>query len=82
MKEKMLKWLEENNLEIHGLDNLEKFINGNFRRLKNGNIKYPIELPKSIMKEGKEGIPLSTDDYKIIPLILFVKEKDLSAATE
>lgn len=75
MPDKMLKWLEDNNLEVHGLDNLEKFINGNFTRTKKGNIKYPIELPGSIMKEGKDGIPLSTNDYKIIPLILFVKEK-------
>lgn len=73
---KMDKWLEENKLEYHSLTHLEKYINGNFTRTKKGTIKYPIEISEVILKDEVEGIPLNAQDYKLIPMLLFVREKD------
>lgn len=72
----LIEALEEQMYEFYGLHNIERFINGSLRRLKNGNIKYSIELPGGILKEECKGIPLKEKDYKIVPLLLFVTRKD------
>lgn len=67
--------LEENGLEFYGIQPIERFINGDFTRKKNGNIKYPIEFKGELLKDGVNGLPMTQDDYKFIPYVLFLTRK-------
>ena len=70
------KVLENDKMVMIGFQNLTNFLNGEMKRLKNGNLKLEIELPSEVMSEKCNGIPLRSEDWTIQPIITFLKDKE------
>ena len=53
---------------------LSEFQDGSFSRNKNGKLRIQISLPASdVVVDDVKGIPLRMGDWKLIPLLVFVR---------
>lgn len=66
--------LKDMKLEPYGLSDIWKFVSGNMQIKKNGNFKVTLEFPKECLK--RDSIPFKLDDFDIVPLLLFAKQKE------